>query len=207
MPRILIKPSPAHKTPSGAVPIKTTPTKLNGVRIIEPRIFRDEWGYFLETWRRDRHHAAGIPYRFVQDNVSVSTKGVLRGLHFQEPTGQAKLVSFLEGEIIDVAVDIRVGSPTFLRWEGVVLSSETGRQLFIPEGFAHGFAVLSDVAIVMYKCTNFYDPASEQGLRWDDRAFGIQWPINEPKLSPKDRASPRISQIPTSYLPRNVKQT
>lgn len=184
------------------IPVGTLPTRLDGVVIVEPKIFRDARGYFLEIFRRDKYESAGLPHKFVQDNVSYSQKGVIRGLHFQEPNGQGKLVSVLHGEIYDVAVDIRVGSPTFLKWEGVKLSAETGRQLYIPEGFAHGFAVLSEVAIVLYKCTTFYDPKCEQSLAWNDLAFDIRWPVEEPILSPKDRDALRIGQTDVDRLPR-----
>ncbi len=204
MPQILYRPKTKLSTfpKLSSTPVSTVRTSLNGVLVVEPQIFRDDRGHFLEIWRHDRYSAAGMPDQFVQDNVSLSTRGVVRGLHFQEPNAQGKLVSVLQGEIFDVAVDIRVGSPTFLRWEGVVLSGETGRQLYIPEGFAHGFAVLSDVAIVIYKCTRDYHPNCEQSVRWDDPAFGIAWPIDTPTLSPKDRSAPLLEQVASCRLPR-----
>ncbi len=174
---------------------------LPGVLLIEPTVHRDPRGHFLETWRRERYRAAGLPADFLQDNVSRSRRGVLRGLHFQCPRPQAKLISVLAGEAYDVAVDVRVGSPTFGRWTAAILSAENGRQLFIPEGFAHGFVVSSDEALVAYKCTDVYVPEAELVLRWDDPALDIDWPVRDPVVSDRDRAGRRLSDIPVERLP------
>ncbi|WP_406699004.1 dTDP-4-dehydrorhamnose 3,5-epimerase [Singulisphaera sp. Ch08] len=176
-------------------------TSLQGPVILEPRIFRDERGYFLETWNRSRSEAAGIPSDFVQDNLSYSEKGVLRGLHYQHPAAQGKLVMVLQGEVYDVAVDIRVGSPTFGRWMGVTLSSTDLRQLYVPPGFAHGFVVTSEFAVFMYKCTDFYRPEDEGSVAWDDPALAIPWPVASPILAAKDREAPRLQAISADRLP------
>jgi dTDP-4-dehydrorhamnose 3,5-epimerase len=180
----------------------THPTRLPGVLILEPAVYRDARGYFLETWNQARHAEAGLPDRFVQDNLSFSTRGVLRGLHYQHPQAQGKLLSVLQGEVFDVAVDLRVGSPTFARWEGVVLSAENRRQFYVPEGFAHGFLVTGESALVSYKCTDYYQPQHEAGVRWDDPDLGIAWPLEAPTLSPKDQAAPPLNAIPEARLPR-----
>lgn len=177
-------------------------TKLPGVLIIEPDVFGDARGYFMETWQQARYAQAGLPGNFIQDNLSFSTRGVLRGLHFQNPNAQGKLVFVLHGEVFDVAVDIRAGSPTFGQWVGVTLSSENKRQLYIPEGFAHGFCVISETAIFAYKCTDFYNPAAEGGIIWNDPDIGIDWPIERPVLSQKDSVYPRLKNIPREHLPR-----
>ncbi len=174
---------------------------LPGVKIIEPQVFADTRGFFMEGWHQVRYEAYGLPARFVQDNVSWSRHGVLRGLHFQNPHSQGKLVYVLCGEVFDVVVDVRCGSPTFGRWEGIVLSAQNRRQLYIPEGFAHGFCVTSDSALLVYKCTDFYAPHAERGVRWDDGDLGIAWPVREPLLSPKDAAYPRLRDIPQEWLP------
>lgn len=179
-----------------------TPTRLPGVVVLEPGVYRDHRGYFLETWHEARYAEAGLPDRFVQVNVSSSSRGVLRGLHYQHPSGQGKLLTVLRGAIFDVAVDIRAGSPTFGRWEAVVLSSEDHRQLYIPPGFAHGFVVTGDEALVCYKCTEFYRPGEEYSVLWDDPAIGIPWPVASPTLSPKDAAAPRLADVPPDRLPR-----
>lgn len=178
-------------------------TALPGVLVVEPRRFRDARGYFFETFRRDRYEALGLPADFVQDNVSSSQRGVLRGLHFQHPHPQGKLISVLEGEVFDVAVDIRIGSPHYLEWTGMRLSAENGRQLMIPEGFAHGFVVLSDSALVLYKCTDYYRPGCESSIAWNDPQVAIQWPIDAPVLSDKDRDAPCVSEM-ADQLPRFV---
>lgn len=179
--------------------MKVQELTLPGLRLIEPRIFRDERGQFLETWNQLRYREAGLPRTFVQDNVSWSTRGVLRGLHYQEPHAQGKLVSVLRGEVWDVAVDIRTDSATFGQWMGVTLSAENGRQLYIPEGFAHGFVVLSDGALLSYKCTDYYHPETERTIRWNDPEIGIGWPVEDPILSAKDRAGePLRSLMPVS---------
>ena len=168
--------------------VRITPTTLPGVQIIEPDVYRDERGFFLEVYRAARFSTAGLPAAFVQDNHSRSARGTLRGLHWQWRRPQAKLVRVVIGEIFDVAVDVRRGSPTFGRWVGVSLSADNLRQTFVPEGFAHGFCVLSETADVEYKCTDYYDPAGESGLPWDDPAVAITWPLSSPLLSAKDLA-------------------
>jgi dTDP-4-dehydrorhamnose 3,5-epimerase len=169
-----------------------TPTDtLPDVLIIEPRVFRDDRGFFVETYHAPRYRAAGIDADFVQDNHSRSARGTLRGLHWQiAPHPQAKLVRVLDGEILDVAVDVRAESPTFGRWASVTLSADNFRQLFIPAGFAHGFLVVSARADIEYKCTDVYDPASERGLMWNDPELGIDWPTTAPILSARDRQHP-----------------
>ena len=169
-----------------------TPTDtLPDVLIIEPRVFRDDRGFFVETYHAPRYRAAGIDADFVQDNHSRSVRGTLRGLHWQTaPHPQAKLVRVLDGEILDVAVDVRTGSPTFGRWASVTLSADNFRQLFIPAGFAHGFLVVSARADIEYKCTDVYDPAAERGLMWDDPELGIEWPTAAPILSARDQGHP-----------------
>lgn len=181
--------------------LKQTETDLPGVVILEPRVFRDDRGYFLETWNQSRYAEKGLPERFVQDNLSFSTKGVLRGLHYQHPQGQGKLVSVIHGAVFDVAVDIRVGSPTFARWVGVTLSGENNRALYIPPGFAHGFVVLGDTALFSYKCTEYYAPKFEASLLWDDPDLAIAWPEASPILSPKDLAAPRLRDVAPDRLP------
>jgi len=167
--------------------VNVAETTLPGVLVIEPKRFGDHRGFFTETFSESRYEEAGVRGPFVQDNLSRSAQGILRGLHFQNPFQQGKLVYCVEGEIFDVAVDVRVGSPRFGRWMGVVLDDETLRQTFVPAGFAHGFCVLSDVADVEYLCSDFYDPGGEAGLRWDDPSVGIAWPVSAPVLSERDR--------------------
>jgi dTDP-4-dehydrorhamnose 3,5-epimerase len=181
--------------------MRTVSTALLGVTIIEPRVFGDARGYFLETWNQSRYALSGIPATFVQDNVSFSSRGVLRGLHFQNPHAQGKLVTVLEGEVYDAAVDIRVGSPTFGKAVGVVLSGESKRQIYIPPGFAHGFCVTSEHALFMYKCTDIYAPEAEGGIMWNDPDLGIAWPVERPSLSPKDEKYPRLKDIDPGKLP------
>jgi dTDP-4-dehydrorhamnose 3,5-epimerase len=171
-------------------------TSLPGVVVIEPRIFRDERGAFAETFHAQRYAEAGIAGPFVQDNFSRSRKGTLRGLHFQEPEAQGKLVQVLRGKVFDVAVDVRRGSPTFGQWLGLELDGETLRQLWVPPGFAHGFCVLSDEAEFVYKCTALYAPKAERSIRWDDPELAIAWPLTEPLLSPKDAAAPLLCDAP-----------
>lgn len=173
--------------------MKFIQTGLPGVLLIEPDVFRDARGFFLETFHARKYREGGIPYDFVQDNHSRSQRGTLRGLHAQLRRPQGKLVRAVKGEIFDVAVDIRKGSPTFGKWVGATLSEENFRQLFIPPGFAHGFCVLSEIAEVEYKCTDFYDKADEIGVLWS--SAGIDWPVKEPLLSPKDAALPRLDQF------------
>lgn len=182
--------------------MKVRETPLPGVLMVEPEVFGDGRGLFFETYRAQRYAEAGIPASFVQDNVSLSERGVLRGLHLQNPNPQGKLIYVLEGEVFDVAVDVRVGSPTFARWTGTVLSGENKLQLYIPEGFAHGFCVLSETALFAYKCTDVYTPASELSIIWNDPAIGIEWPVDGPLLSPRDAAAPRLGDIDPGRLPR-----
>ena len=177
-------------------------TELEGVVIFEPKVFGDDRGYFLETWSRSRYEEAGIKGAFCQDNVSFSRKGILRGLHFQCPQGQGKLVSVVSGEVFDVAVDIRVGSPTFGRHVDVMLSEDNHKQIYIPPGFAHGFCVMSDAARFTYKCTAYYNAATEGGIIWDDPDIGIDWPVEDSLLSERDLQLPRLKDIPAEKLPR-----
>ena len=176
-------------------------TKLAGVKIIEPDVFEDFRGMFMETYHRERYHQQGIDIQFVQDNLSCSVKGSLRGLHYQHPHSQAKLVQAASGEIWDVAVDIRPNSPTFGEWASAVLSGENRRQLLIPGGFAHGFCVTSESALVFYKCSDFYLAGAEAGILWCDPDLGIEWPVEDPVLSAKDMAAPRLKDIPMERLP------
>ncbi len=177
--------------------MKVIPTEIPGVLILEPKVFGDERGFFLETFHAKRYADAGIPGPFVQDNYSRSVKGTLRGLHFQEPQAQGKLVQVVAGAVYDVAVDIRRGSPTFGKWVGVELSSENKRQFWVPPGFAHGFCVLSESADFQYKCTALYAPENERAIIWNDPDLAIPWPISgAPKLSAKDAAAPRLKDAP-----------
>lgn len=171
------------------------PTLLPEVILVTPDVHRDERGFFLETYHREKYRGGGIEAGFVQDNHSKSTRGILRGLHAQRLKPQGKLVRAVEGEIFDVAVDIRRGSPNFGRWVGEILSAENFRQLWVPPGFVHGFCVLSETAQVEYKCTDLYDREDELGVRWDDPEIGIEWPIAEPILSAKDREAPTLAEI------------
>ena len=171
--------------------MKVVKTPIEGVLLIKPQVFGDERGYFVETWQKERYEAAGINLPFVQDNHSKSTKGILRGLHFQKQHPQGKLVMVSLGEVFDVAVDIRKGSPTFGKWFGAILNQENQNQLWIPPGMAHGFVVLSDVAHFHYKCTDFNHPGEEGSIRWNDPTIGIDWPYKEePVLSAKDQIAP-----------------
>lgn len=174
---------------------------LPGVRIVEPRVFEDERGFFLEVWNAGTFAAQGLDVAFVQDNHSLSRQGTLRGLHVQLPNSQGKLVRCTEGAIFDVAVDIRRGSPTFARWFGIELTAANFRQLWVPPDFAHGFCVLSPRAQVEYKCTKLYDAAADLSIAWNDPAIGIEWPLDAPLLSPKDQAARRLEEL-TDRLPR-----
>jgi len=174
--------------------------EISGLRIIEPKVFGDARGFFMESWNKQRYRDAGLDFDFVQDNVSVSRHGILRGLHFQNPGGQGKLVYVLQGEVFDVAVDLRQSSPTFGRWHGLNLSVENKRQFFIPPGFAHGFAVLSESAMFAYKCTEPYAPQNEITLAWNDPEIGIRWPLESPQLSEKDARGLRLRDIPKARL-------
>lgn len=182
--------------------MRILPTDLPGVLLVEPTVHRDDRGFFLETWHAGKYAELGLDAHFVQDNHSRSTRGTLRGLHAQLARPQGKLVRASQGEIYDVAVDIRVGSPHFGRSVGFVLSADNFRQLWIPEGFAHGFCVVSETAELQYKCTDLYDPTSEITLAWDDPALGIAWPVREPLLSAKDRMGKRLAAFADSELPR-----
>ena len=169
--------------------IKVTKCEIEGLFIIEPQVFGDSRGYFIETYHKDQFFKAGIDVEFVQDNQSSSKKGVLRGLHFQKEYPQDKLVRVLSGEVFDVAVDLRKGSPTFGKWQSVVLSEENHKQFFVPKGFAHGFYVMSDYAVFTYKCSDFYHPDDEGGIAWNDPLLGVKWPLvngEPPILSDKD---------------------
>lgn len=170
---------------------------IEGLYIIEPAVYGDLRGYFMETYNYNDFKAAGLDMVFVQDNQSLSTKGVLRGLHFQKEHTQGKLVRVISGEVFDVAVDIRKNSKTYGKWSGVILSAEKKNMFYVPEGFAHGFYVLSDIAEFTYKCTDFYDPSSEAGIKWDDQSLNIKWPIPEgekPLISEKDAKNPKFSE-------------
>ena len=180
--------------------MKVVDTNLLGVLLIEPRIISDARGCFFESFNVDRYEVAGIAGPFVQDNVSRSKRGVLRGLHFQWPYAQRKLVSVLAGEVFDVAVDVRVGSSTFGKWTARVLSAANGRQLYIPEGFAHGFLTLSAEAVLSYKCSEYYRPEAEWVVRWDDADVGIEWPTRALALSERDRDAPSLATIARSLL-------
>ncbi len=183
--------------------MKSLPTKLNGVVLLEPVVHGDERGFMVETYRRDTWAELGVDVEFVQQNHSRSARNTLRGLHFQTEPGQAKLVRCPRGSIFDVAVDLRRGSPTYGEWEGHVLDDERHRQLFVPAGFGHGFAVLSDVADVAYQLSSTYDPLTEAGIAWDDPDVAVEWPVAEPLLSERDRTAPKLAEVadtlPFSY--------
>ena len=181
--------------------MKLVETGLPGCVVIEPAVFGDERGFFYEAWNAERFGAHGLPTAFVQSNVSSSARGVLRGLHYQWPTPQGKLVSVLEGEVYDVAVDIRRGSPTFGRHAAVILSAANKRHLWIPEGFAHGFVALSERALFSYLCTAPYDRAGDAGIRWNDARLAIDWPVAAPSLSDKDARAPFLDEVPVERLP------
>lgn len=176
-------------------------TDLPGCVVVEPKVFGDDRGDFFESFNLDRLAPHGIAPRFVQGNVSSSRRGVLRGLHYQWPNPQGKYVSVLEGEVWDVAVDIRRGSPTFGRWTAVLLSAENKRHFWIPEGFAHGFVALSERAVFTYLCTAVYDPAADSNIRWDDPDLAIDWPVSDPSLSAKDARAPLLAEVPQDRLP------
>lgn len=180
--------------------MKVLETPLPGVLIVEPVVFGDDRGFFLETYHRERYVAAGIPGDFVQDNLSRSKRGTLRGLHFQEPHAQGKLVQVLRGSVLDVVVDIRQGSPTFGAWYATELSEENRRQMWVPTGFAHGFCVTSEIADFYYKCTDVYVREANRTILWNDPDIGITWPTSAPLLSPQDQSAPRLRDAPV--LPR-----
>jgi dTDP-4-dehydrorhamnose 3,5-epimerase len=179
------------------------PCRLDGLVLLAPDVHGDERGFFVETFRADAWASHGVPTQFVQDNHSRSRRGTLRGIHFQTHPGQGKLVRVARGEVFDVVVDLRRGSPTFGQWEGVTLDDASGHQLWIPVGFGHGFCVVSETADFVYKCTNYYDPATEAGIRFDDPEVGIEWPDVELLYSERDRVAPRLSEVADS-LPFTV---
>lgn len=183
--------------------MKVTDFDIPGLLLIEPRRFGDARGWFAEVWQDARYRDAGIRETFVQDNMALSGKGVLRGLHAQEPHAQGKLVQVFKGRVFDVAVDLRVGSPTFGRWHGVVLDDANALQFYVPPGFVHGYYVMSEQALFGYKTTDVYSPSTEFGVRWNDPKIGIDWPLDgEPVLSDKDRDAPLLDEIPESRLSR-----
>ena len=183
--------------------MKVTELGMPGLLLIEPKRFGDARGWFAEVWQGQRYREAGIAETFVQDNMAMSQKGVLRGLHAQEPHAQGKLVQVFSGEVFDVAVDLRVGSPTFGQWHGVLLNDENALQFYVPPGFVHGYYVTSERALFGYKTTDVYSPADEFAVRWDDSDIGIEWPLDgEPVLSEKDRAAPLLAEIDESRLSR-----
>jgi dTDP-4-dehydrorhamnose 3,5-epimerase len=181
--------------------VKVVETRLPGCVVIEPAVFGDPRGFFYESYNAEKFRQAGLDLRFVQANVSRSARGVLRGLHYQWPNPQGKLVSVLEGEVYDVAVDIRRGSPTFGQYAGVILSAENHRHFWVPEGFAHGFVVLSEFATFAYQCTNVYDAKADAGVRWNDAAIAIDWPVSAPLLSAKDEKAPFLADVAEDRLP------
>ncbi len=181
--------------------VKVIQTDVPGCLVLEPQVFGDERGFFYESFNREKFSEVGLPTDFVQGNVSSSSRGVLRGLHYQWPRPQGKLVSVLEGEVWDVAVDIRRNSPDFGRWTAAVLSAQNKRHFWIPEGFAHGFVVLSERALFTYLCTATYDRTADASLRWDDAALAIDWPVSAPLLSDKDKNAPFLASIPAERLP------
>jgi len=176
--------------------MKVTPLEIPDLLLVEPKVFGDDRGFFMELFHAKRYADAGIPGPFVQDNYSRSARGTLRGLHFQEPQGQGKLVQVFAGSVYDVALDVRRGSKTFGQWVAVELSAENRRQLWIPPGFAHGFCVTSDTADFHYKCTTLYAPETERCIAWNDPDLAIPWPVSEPLLSPKDLRAPRLKDAP-----------
>ena len=181
--------------------MKLITTSLEGVLIVEPAVFRDDRGFFMETYHQTRYSAGGIRRNFVQDNLSYSVQGTLRGLHYQVEHAQAKLIQVIKGEIFDVVVDIRPASPTFGQWAGYRLSEHNHRQIFIPEGFAHGFCVLSPSAHCLYKCSDFYAPDDEAGILWSDPEIGIDWPVKDPIISEKDKNYPLLKDVSLERLP------
>jgi len=181
--------------------MKVVETGLPGCVVIDPAVWGDARGFFYEAWNAERFGALGLPTKFVQSNVSSSSRGVLRGLHYQWPNPQGKLVSVLEGEVSDVAVDIRRGSPDFGRWTAVVLSADNKRHFWIPEGFAHGFVTLSERALFTYLCTATYDRAADAAIRWDDPQLAIDWPVSAPLLSDKDAKAPLLADIAPERMP------
>lgn len=184
--------------------MKVTKASLPDIFIIEPNVFHDERGFFLETWQANRYREANIPGPFVQANSACSKRGVLRGLHYQLRCPQGKLVWVTNGEVFDVAVDIRVGSPTFGQWVGEILSAENRRQLYIPPGFAHGYCVLTDSADFSYFCTDYYTPGDEYGVYWNDARVKVSWPVTKPIVSEKDQQYKGLAEIAEDFLPKYV---
>ena len=180
--------------------MNVTRCDIAGLLIIEPKVFGDARGFFLETWNEQRYREAGLDLSFVQDNLSRSRRGTVRGLHFQNPNSQGKLVYVIEGEVFDVAVDLRRSSPTFGRWHGLRLSAENRLQFFVPPGFAHGFAVTSETALFHYKCTEFFSQKDEMALKWDDPDLNIPWPVESPTISERDAKGLRLRDIPENRL-------
>jgi dTDP-4-dehydrorhamnose 3,5-epimerase len=184
------------------MPCNIIETDLPGAVILEPTVYEDPRGFFMETYNAGPDSHGLLNTHFVQDNLSLSQQGVIRGLHYQHPSPQGKLVQVLKGEVFDVAVDLRQGSPTFKKWIGVNLSDSNHRQFYLPEGFAHGFAVLSETALFFYKCSDYYAPACERGVNYADPQIDIHWPVETPLLSEKDAALPMLKDIPADYLPK-----
>jgi dTDP-4-dehydrorhamnose 3,5-epimerase len=182
--------------------MNVTSCEIPGLLVIEPKVFGDTRGYFLESYAEERYRQAGIPLSFVQDNLSKSSRGVLRGLHLQNPHGQGKLVSVVVGAVWDVALDVRVGSPSFGKWFAQELSEENHRQMYVPPGCAHGFVVVSDVAVFAYKCTDMYHPEAELGVLFSDPDLGIPWPGSDFTLSAKDKVHPRLRDVDRAKLPK-----
>lgn len=184
------------------IAMEVTPTKIPDVLLVMLQRFGDQRGWFMESWQAERYRQSGLPEQFVQDNQAYSQQGVLRGLHIQNPFGQGKLVQVIRGEVFDVAVDVRRGSPWFGQWVGVRLSEANHHQLYVPVGFAHGYLVLSEDAIFSYKCTDYYHPETQFSIRWDDPQIGIEWPGGvDPILAEKDRDAPLLSEIGAEQLP------
>jgi len=184
--------------------VKLIETGVPGLVVVEPVVYGDKRGFFMETWNSDRYGACGLPNRFVQSNISRSAAGVIRGLHYQHPCAQGKLVSVLEGRVFDVAVDIRSDSPTFRQWAGVELSASNHRQLYVPEGFAHGFCVLGDSALLSYLCTTPFNAECDAAIAWNDPDIGIEWPVEPQSLSARDRKAPRLRDVPVECLPQTA---
>ena len=201
--RLIAPPGAAALPDDSSARALAAATELPGVVLLSPKVHGDARGFFRELWRADQYAAAGIAEPFVQDNVSYSERGVLRGLHFQHPCGQGKLVTVVLGHVYDVVVDVRVGSPTFGQWSAFELTEANGDQLYVPPGLAHGFVVLSPAALFAYKCTAYYSPATERVLRWDDPDLGIAWPDGvERTVSPRDAAGQRLRDFAPEELPR-----
>lgn len=180
--------------------VNVTSCRLAGLKLIQPKVYGDDRGWFLEAWNEDRYRECGIPQTFVQENLSYSRRGILRGMHFQNPRAQGKLVMVIQGEVMDVAVDLRRGSPTFRQWAGFRLDGATKQQLYVPPGFAHGFQVLSEEAYFLYRCSVAYSPDDQIYLRWDDPDLGIEWPLPDPVLSEKDANARLLREIPSDRL-------